>query len=450
MSGAAESSLHPGIALPLALFLVFANAVFVASEFALVQVRPGQLESMAKEGSSSARRALRLLEHLDETLAVCQVGVTLASLGLGWLGEPAFAAIFHWIFSPTEAWIGPLSLTLSLGASFLLITVMHIVFGEQVPKYAAIADAGRLACWTAWPTQIMGLVSRPLVVGLNGMVQMTLRPFGLAGVNDAGTHGAEEIHQILAHSVRQGRIRRLDAELIDNLLRFSRRRVREIMVPRSRTVMLDLEDSPDAWRRVVAEEGFSRYPVAVGDLDRVVGVVHVKDLLPALSEGQDEVDLRRLVREVLLVPETLPIQELLRRFQRFRGHLALVVDEYGGIAGIVTLEDVIEELVGEVRDEFDEEERDPVRPRPGGGYLLDPLLPVDLAAELVDDPPEPPEGITSVAGLIHQGLGRLPRKGDRVPFGVAHLLVASQVEGPRIVQVELVPEALAGEAATEN
>ena len=442
MSGAAENSLHPGIALPLALLLVFANAVFVAAEFALVQVRPGQLEAMAREGSSSARRALRLLEHLDQTLAVCQVGVTLASLGLGWLGEPAFAAIFTWLYSPTEPWIGPLSLSLSLGSSFLLITVLHIVLGEQVPKYAAIADAARLARWTAWPTQIMGLVARPLVLVLSGMVRLALRPFGLAEVNDAGVHGAEDIRQILVHSVRRGHIRRLDAELIDNLLRFSRRRVREIMVPRSRTVMLDLGASAEQWLRVVEEEGFSRYPVADGDLDQVVGVVHVKDLFPALARGQEKVDLRRLAREMLLVPETLPIQELLGRFQRFRGHLALVVDEYGGIAGIVTLEDVLEELVGELRDEFDEEERDPVRQRPGGGYLLDPLLPVDLAAELVDDPPEPPEGITSVAGLIHQGLGRLPRRGDRVPFGPTHHLVASQVEGPQIVQVELVPDSV--------
>lgn len=447
MSPHGESSLPGGVALPLALFLVFANAVFVAAEFALVQSRRGQLQEQADKGSRTARLVLDLLERLDENLAVCQVGVTLASLGLGWLGEPAFAAMFRWLFSPTASWIGAASLSISIGASFLFITFLHVVLGEQVPKYAAIASAERISKLTAWPVRVTGLITWPLVYVLNGTAQLVLRPFGLVGVNEAGVHGAEEIRHLLAHSVRQGRISLLDVDLIENLFRFSRRRVREIMIPRSRTATLDAGWDRQKLLEALREEGFSRYPVVDGDLDQVIGVVHVKDLFPALLAADAAVDLHHLARPMMLVPDTLPVERLLRRFQRGRVHMALAVDEYGGIAGIVTLEDVLEELVGELRDEFDEEERDPVQLRPGGGYVLDPLLPIDLVAELVEDPPEPPEGISSVAGMIQEGLGRLPASGDRIPFGSDHELVASQVQGTQIVQVELVPSPKRSELA---
>lgn len=427
--------------------LVLANALFVMAEYALVRVRPTRLAALSQAGSWTAGRALKLVERLDESISVCQVGITLCGLGLGYVAEPAFAglmaALLGKLLSPVSHLVGPLSTTLAIGASLLLVTFLVVVLGELVPKRLTIAKTERIALATALPIHWFGIVAWPLVVLFNGTARLLSRGMNLGGTEDAG-HSREEIRQLVVMSAKSGTMDLLEVGLLENLFRFARRRARDAMVPRARVVALDVTKPLDVLLARARSEGYSRYPVIEGDLDRLVGIVHVKDLFTLEGKAPTHADLRRIVRPPLIVPDGLPLERLLGRFQAERAHLAVVADEYGAVVGIVSLEDVLEELVGELRDEFDVEEQDQVRARPGGGWVLDPALPVDRAAELVPDAPEVPEGIHTLAGLLQSELGRLPDPGDRIPFGEEHELVASVVQGTRILRVELVPSATAG------
>lgn len=428
-------------AITLAVVLIAINALFVAAEFALVRARPARLRALAREGDRGAAGALGLVERLTDTLAVCQVGITLCGLALGYIGEPAFAHMLTWVFSRV---LDPLpgaerfALPLSIGASFLLVTVLLVVLGEIVPKRIAVGSAERIAALLSLPIRVFALAFKPLVWALNGLSRATLRLFGLDVQAKEAGHSRDEIRQLLALSMRSGEFGTVEATLLDNLFRFSKRRARDAMVPRARVIALDLSQPVPSLLALARNEGYSRYPLIERDLDHVVGIVLVKELanLPPTAATSD---LRRITRPALIVPDTLSLDRLLRRFQAERAHFAVVADEYAAVVGIVTLEDVLEELVGELRDEFDVEEQDPVRPLPGGGFALDPALPVDRVLELVGDPPEPPEGVHTLAGLLQAELGRIPNTGDRVPFGAAHELVAAAVQGTRILRVELLP-----------
>ncbi len=437
------SSLPMPLALGAALFLVAANGMFVAAEFALVRARPSRLEALARAGNRRAARALAQVRRLDDGLSVCQVGITLASLALGWLGEPAFGALFALAFDPLASWIGPAALSLSLGAAFLFITFLHVAFGETAPKFLAIARPERILMWISLPLQVFWYAATPLVFLLNGSAEALLRPFGYRTLEESSGHTLEDIRQLLRASARRGTIGPVVVDLADNLVRFAGRRARDIMVPRARVVALDADLPAAEVLRLIREEGYSRYPVVEeNDLDRILGILHVKDLFRGLGAGGEVpggFDLRALARRPRIVPETLPVGRLLRLFQQSRGHMAVVADEYGGTAGIVTLEDVLEELVGELRDEFDAGETDEITPLPGGGWRLDAVLPVRRAAELVSSPPDIPPEVHTLAGYVQSLLGRIPRAGDRVPFGRAHELVVAVAEGPRILRLELRP-----------
>ncbi len=431
------------LAIVAALVLILANGVFVAAEFALVRVRPGRLKALARQGRVSAVRALFLVQHLDEALSVSQVGITLCSLGLGFLGEPAFARLFQALFGGVFAARDPaargLVLSFSIAASFLLVTFLLVVIGELIPKRIAIRVAERVLLAVAPPLRLFWFASWPLVVLFNSSARAALRWVHFSRPQDEATHSREEIRQLLTLSVSSGQLGAWESSLLDNLFRFGKRRARDAMLPRARVVALDLLQPAESQLARARQEGYSRYPLVEGDMDHVVGILHMKDVFAALPPEGAALDLRRLARQPLIVPETLPLDRLLRRFQIDRAHLAIVADEYGAVLGIVTLEDVLEELVGELRDEFDAEEQDPVRPRPGGGYILDPALPFDRAAELVSEPPPPPEEVHTVAGLLQAELGRIPEAGDRVPFGPRHELVAAAVQGARVIRVELIP-----------
>jgi CBS domain containing-hemolysin-like protein len=432
-----QSALPAALSIVAAILLVLGNAGFVAAEFALVSVRPGRLEERARQGSRRARIALHLVRHLDETLSACQVGMTLTSLALGWLGVPAFGALLARLIGPAEPWLGPAAVALSLTAAFLLVGFLHAVLGEYVPKRSALVRPERLSLALAAPLRAFAWLAWPLVVLSRGAARLVLRSLPVR-TGEAAAHSLEEIRQLLGRSVRQGAIGLQDVRLLENLFRFASTQVHDVMVPRDRVVALDLQRPLGEMIEVARREEYSRYPLIEGSLEHVAGVLHVKDLLLALGEDERP-DVRALVRRPLMIPESMFLETLLRRFQLERGHLAIVLDEYGGVAGIVTLEDVLEELVGELRDEFDAEERDEVRLRAGGGWVLDPVTSLDRARELVEAPPEVPEEVHTVAGLLQSALGRLPRAGDRIDFGAGHELVAAVVQGTRIVRVELVP-----------
>ncbi len=435
-----EGSLsQTGLYILIAGALVGVNAFFVAAEFALVRVRPGRLKALGRQGHRGAGMAHYLVQHLDQTLSVCQVGITLTSLGLGWVGEPAFATLFERLFDPAAPWLGTAATTASFASAFLMITFLHVVLGELVPKSVAIALAERVSLAIAYPLRGFWLLSWPLVWVLNQSALLFLKPLGIRFEGEGAAHSLDEIHAILARSVDAGQIKNVPAGVLQNLLRFGRRRARDILVPRARVVALDLSHPLPELLHQVETEQYSRYPLIWEDLDHLIGVLHVKDLMRALSDRSAPPDLRRLARRALIVPETLTLDKLLRAFQAQHEQFAVVADEYGGITGIVTLEDVLEELVGELRDEFDAGEQDQVRRRSGGGYILDPVVTLDRVAELAPVPFELPEEVRTVAGYLQAELGRLPRRGDRVPWGEGYELVATRVDGTHLSEIELVP-----------
>jgi CBS domain containing-hemolysin-like protein len=433
-----------GLYIAIALALVAVNAFFVAAEFALVRVRPGRLKALARQGRRGAAMAHYLVQHLDQTLSVCQVGITLTSLGLGWVGEPAFATLFERVFDPAAPWLGTAAKTASFASAFFLITFLHVVLGELVPKSVAIAISERVSTAIAYPLRGFWLLSWPLVWVLNQAALLFLKPLGIRFEGEGAAHSLEEIHAILARSVDSGQLGSVPAAVLQNALRFGRRRARDAMVPRARVVALDLSLPLPELLQQIEREQYSRYPVIWEDFDQLIGVLHVKDLMRALADERAKPDLRKLARRALVVPETLALEKLLMAFQAQHEQFAVVADEYGGVTGIITLEDVLEELVGELRDEFDAGEEDPVRRRPGGGWVLDPVVTLDRVAELVPGPAELPEGVHTVTGFMQSELGRLPRPGDSVPWGEGYRIVATRVDGTHLAEVELLPVAPAG------
>lgn len=421
-----------------AVLLVLANGFFVAAEFALVKVRATQLDLLEAEGSLLAGVARELVRHLDGYLSATQLGITLTSLALGWIGEPAVASLleplFHLVHLPEE-WIHEVSVFVG----FSLISALHIVVGEVAPKSLAIAMPVEVSLAVSWPLRAFYLLFWPVLVVLNASSNGLLR---MVGIRPAGSHElampAEELRRIAEESAAGGQIGQDQGDLLSNVFSFSDRTAHEIMVPRHKVDALDIREPVTALLEKALAEGHSRYPLVDGDLDEVIGVVHQKDLLPHLAAGRTP-DLVQLARKPLFVPSTLPAQRLVAMFQRQRTHLAFVLDEHGGIAGIATLEDALEELVGDIQDEHDEE-RPEVEPRPEGGWSVSGVVLLEDLAELVEEP-KPDVEASTVQGWLLETLGRIPKVGDVVPFGKWDVVV-TQVDrrAAERVQVRARPE----------
>lgn len=417
----------------LALILLLANGFFVAAEFALVKVRSSQLDVQAANGHRTAARARALLDHLDGVLSATQLGITFASLGLGWVGEPAVAALLL----PLLAAAGvpeTLAHEVSFAVGFSLISFLHIVVGEVAPKSLAIARPVGTAMAVAAPMGMFYVVFAPALSILNRSSNVLLRA---VGVEPADMHGvavaAEELKKIAEDSAAGGQITEGQGTLLSNVFTFSDRVAREIMVPRNKVFGLDLSQPVPDVVRTALEAGHTRFPVWEGDPDDIVGILHIKDLLDAIARNEAIGDLRPHLRPALFVPESMSAQRLLRAFQRQRTHLAVVLDEYGGVAGITTLEDAIEELVGEIQDEHDEE-RAPVEEIAAGFSVAGATLLTEVAALTgvsVDD-----ADASTVAGLLMERLERVPKVGDLLEVD-GWTFKVTQVERRAVERVEL-------------
>ncbi len=421
-----------------ALALVGLNAFFVATEFAIVKVRDTRIEELVAKGVRRAVAARRVLRDLDAYLSATQLGITLASLGLGWIGEPAFA---RW-FEPVFAGLGPqrtvATHSAALACSFLLITFLHVVFGELAPKTLAIERPLAIALWSAGPIRLFRILFYPLIWTLNGSATLTLRAMGLPPASEASlAHSQEELRIILSMSSRSGLLPSSRARLLEKALGFADRTVRQILIPRADTVYLDTNRSAEENLAVVRATGHTRYPLCDGDLDRVIGILHIKDLFLRPAQAGSNYDLRALAREPLFLPESLRLDRALSAFQKQRLHMAAVLDEYGGTSGIVTLEDVVEELIGEIQDEFDEE-APKVQPLPDGRILVDASVPLDEAEREIGIPLGSDEEVDTLGGLVVARLGRIARAGDEVDIGGRRIEV-TRVRGRRIVRLTIHP-----------
>jgi CBS domain containing-hemolysin-like protein len=416
----------PASLLAFALLLVVLNAFFVLAEFAIVKVRTTRIEELVRGGSITARWTKHVIDRLDAHLSATQLGITLASLGLGWLGEPALAQLIEPRLAAAGVLAPVMAHTVSVTMAFLGITFLHVVFGELAPKSIAIRKAEKSALIAAGPLRAFYYLFFPFIWIFKNSAFLVLKILGVAPAGGDVAHTEEELRMILSHSIEQGELGHLRSDLIENLLDFSRLTTRQIMVPRTDVTYLSMDATLEENLKEARETGHTRFPVCRGGLDEVVGIVHIKDIFSASARGL--ADLSEIMREVLYVPDTMPVDRLLRTFQRRRMHLAVVVDEYGGASGIVTLEDVIEEIVGEVQDEFDLEP--PSVTKTGSGNLaIEGKARLEDVLERLDVTLEEPPDVDTIGGYVQAMLGRLPRAGDSVRLGGFELRVQDARRG---------------------
>jgi CBS domain containing-hemolysin-like protein len=418
----------------LVVFLILANGFFVAAEFALVKVRLSQLEVLADGRSWTARVAKGVATNLDAYLSACQLGITIASLALGWVGEP----FVEKIISPTlhRIGLGAYSDTISLYVGFIVITFLHITIGEQVPKILAIRTATGTSMVVSPPLKVFYFVFRPFIWFLNASSNWMLRLLGFGVRSHKETHTEDELRLILAESAEGGSLSLGERRLMENVLDLEDKTARRIMVPRNDIAYLDVEDSLQENLKCIAESRHTRFPLCDGGLDRVIGMVHAKRVLRMLVANADEISLPDLASKVPFVPETVKLDHLMREFLTSRVHLALVVNEYGSVTGMVTFEDVLEELVGPIQDEFDRE-LPPIVRRAGGKFLADGSCPLDLFLEHC--PVQlPAVEAESVGGLMVELLGHIPEERESVRVG-RYDLVARTVTDTQVKRIEIIP-----------
>lgn len=397
------------------ILLVLLNGFFVAAEFAIVKVRASQLEALARAGNLRARRAGRVVAHLDAYLSATQLGITLASLGLGWIGEPAVASLIEPGIAQLTTSATVLHAT-SFALAFGIITFLHIVLGELAPKSLAIQRAQGTAIAVAAPLRWFYLVFRPAIWLLNGAANMLLRAFGVTPASsEERAHSEEELRLLLAESGRARALSGRRTEILLNVMDLKERRVMEIMVPRTEITALNTALSLADNLRIARESGYTRFPLAKdGDLDQVGGMVHLKDLLWFSQDAPDNASIAPLARDVPVVPETMNVEALLDRFLKRRAHLALVIDEHGGTAGLVTLEDVLEEFVGEIQDEFDVEEQSLIRPVGAEGWMIEGTAPLRRVSEALGIDLDGEVDATTFGGYVVERLGRVPAPGTEL------------------------------------
>jgi len=426
-----------GFKIFLTFFLVALNGFFVAAEFAIVKVRASQIEIKAKSGSRVANIAKFITQHLDGYLAATQLGITLASLGLGWVGESVMHSIVHDLlinFNLSEVYITSISTFIA----FLFITVMHIVFGELAPKSIAIQRPVATTLFIALPLQGFYLVFRPFIWVLNGFANVILKVFGISSVGGhESVHSTEELYYLLDQGKESGALDTNEHELIRNVFDFNERVVKNIMVPRTKISGIELSTPKQEVIETIIAEGYSRMPVYDDIIDKIIGIVHAKDILPLLASNKDW-KLSDIIRKPYFVPETKKINDLLSELQQKRIQIAIVIDEFGGTAGMVTLEDIVEEIVGEIQDEYDEE-KPTVEKISDTEFIINAYATVyDVNEHLPHDLPED-EDFDTVGGLVSHAFGRIPEVGDSEEcYGYLFTILKKTEQNIETIKLELV------------
>ncbi len=398
------------IDLLLTFLLVFLNGFFVAAEFSLVKVRASQLDLKVQKGSKRAKMAKGLTEKLDSTISATQLGITLASLGLGWFGEKVVAEMVIKLFHRFGASLDPVLVhSIALPIAFVLITFLHITFGEQIPKMLGIKFSLPTSLLVSWPLKAFYFVFRPFIWLLHRTSNLVLKIMGIKNI-DEEVHTEEELRLILTESEEGGAIKPSENELIQNVFDFDDRVVKQIMVPQNRIVAINVELGHTEIVKKIIEEGFSRMPVYLGDIDNVIGILHSKDLLKAVI-GEKFKSIRDIMRPVHFVPESMKINDLLRDFQKHHVQMAMVTNEFGSTAGLITMEDIIEELVGEIQDEHDEEKPNVEKISNNEFIIKAHTTIVDANDALPIEIPESPHYET-VSGYVNYIFGRIPATND--------------------------------------
>jgi CBS domain containing-hemolysin-like protein len=417
--------------------LVGLNAFFVAAEFSLVSVRQTRVEELIAQGNRAAVVVGRAVADPDRFIAATQLGITLASLGLGWIGEPALAGLLESVlrFLP-EAWIGVAAHSIAGGVAFAFITVMHVVGGELAPKSIALQDPERTALAIARPTEWTLHLFRPAIWLLNGTGNALLRLLGVQPTSGHGrVHSVTELRMLVEASHEGGVLEADEHEMLHAVFDFGHLAARQVMVPRTEMICVPATGSLDQVAELAAEHALTKFPVYESDPDHIIGIVHIKDLVRVIcSSAQQTTTVRGIVRPALFLPESIRVDDLLVTFRRKKQHIAILLDEYGGTAGLVTLEDLLEEIVGDVQDAFDREEPE-IQRLPDGSVLLSGLMQIDEVNEEFGLNLADPHYDT-IAGYVLGRLRRLAQVGDEIKARGVRLRVEA-LEGRRIARLSL-------------
>ncbi|USZ72514.1 hemolysin family protein [Natronosalvus halobius] len=435
----------------LAFVLVFLNGFFVAAEFAYVRIRATAVDALVEEGRSGAVLLQDAMDNLDDYLAVTQLGITISSLGLGWIGEPAVAALLEPVLSPILP--GGLIHLVSFAVGFSIITFLHVVFGELAPKTIAIAQAERVALIVARPMKFFYYVFIPGLVVFNGTANFFTRLIGIPPASEnEEVLTEEEILAVLSTAGRKGNIEMEEVELIERVFDFDELSVQAVMVPRPDVITISADAPLPAVRSRIIEEGHTRYPVIDPDTDdQIEGFLDVKDVLRVTHENPDADALTAgdVAREMLVYPETGSVTDLLEQIQRERKQMVAIVDEWGAFEGIVTVEDLVEELVGDIRDDFDAATNEPsIDRRADGTYVVDGGFTVSRLNETLETTFEA-DGVETVGGLVLSRAGRVPDVGDEFEID-GYEFTVSAVDGARISEVEVRNTGTGPAESTEN
>lgn len=402
------------INLSLVLFLVFANAFFVVSEFSIVKIRRTKLEELAHSGSRRAKIALKINDHLNTYLSAIQLGITIASLGLGWIGEPAVSKLLEKVVAGFFADNPVLLHSVSFGIAFSFITLLHVVLGELVPKSLAIQATERYVLAVAPALYTFNRIFSPFIWVFDHLSIWILHLMGTKQATETEeTHSEEEIKIIIDASQKGGIIDETEGEIIQNAIDFSEICAHEIMIPRQDIKCLYLHYTPEETLNFVKTHHHTRFPLCNKDRDHIVGMIHIRDILEHTGETQNKDFLNKICRKILFVPENKSISEILNEMMLQRTHLAIVVDEYGGTAGMLSMEDILEELVGDIRDEHDEQTCEPVKKIDDKVCEFDGVVLIEDAFECMNLP-EIEHDESTIGGYVFGLLGREPKVGDTI------------------------------------
>lgn len=412
-----ESDLRSAAMLIAALFLVLLNGFFVLSEFAIVKVRRSKLEEMVKLRKPNASLALKMSNSLDTYLSATQLGITLSSLALGWIGEPALAKLIEPAFTYFLGNNPVLLHTVSFTIAFTAITFLHVVFGELIPKSIAIAKAETMALIIARPLYIFWLLFYPLIRFFDIVAAFFVRKMGISQASEHEmAHSEEELRIIVNESFRGGYIDSIESEIIKNAVDFSETVAREIMTPRKDMVCINSEKSFDENVLLITTTRYTRYPYCHGGKDNISGMIHTRDLLNSALVHQS-VDMSQLVRPIIMVPENASISDILTKMKKERIHIALVVDEYGGTSGLLTMEDILEEIVGDASDEHDSNS-EMIRQIDDNTFEFDGMVNLEKVEEIMDVIFHESQQSVTIGGRVFNLIGRLPEVGDVTDDGI--------------------------------
>ncbi|GLB58752.1 hemolysin family protein [Cytobacillus sp. NCCP-133] len=421
----------------LLLFLIALTAFFVASEFAIVKVRTSRIDQLISEGNIKAHSAKRVISNLDEYLSACQLGITITALGLGWLGEPTIERLLRPVFDSLNLQAS-ITHILSFVIAFAVITFLHVVIGELAPKTFAIQKAEEVTLTFSKPLILFYRIMYPFIWILNGSARIVSGLFGLKPVSEHEiAHSEEELRIILSESLKSGEINPSEFQYVDRIFEFDNRIAKEIMVPRTEIVSLPEEYTLSEILDVILDERYTRYPVTSGDKDNILGFINVKEILTDCVRKQCEGDkpLLQYIKPVIRVIETIPIHDLLLKMQKERSHMAILHDEYGGTAGLVTVEDILEEIVGEIRDEFDADELPLIQKLGDSHFILDAKLLISEANDLLHTHLSE-EDVDTIGGWI------LTQKYDVVQGDVVeeegYKFIIKEIEGHHISYIEVI------------